>query len=750
VGRVSDLYGRKSLFQAAIVVFLAGSALSGAAASIGELIAFRALQGLGAGGLMTLAMAIVADLVSPRERGRYQGYIQMVFVLASVAGPLLGGVFADHFSWRWVFFVNLPIGAITLVVISTTLDLPAVTRARARIDYAGAALLAAALSCLLLVTTWGGQQHAWTSAQIVGLGIAAVVLLAAFVAQERRAAEPILPLRLFRDPVFDVVSVVLFLTTLSFFAVVVFAPLFLQVVTGASATRSGLLLLALLLAGTVSTALAGRLMTRTGRYKPFPIAGLGIMAVGLLALSTMDAGTSQRTAALFLAVFGLGFGLVSQILTVALQNAVDRRDIGIATASANLFRALGGAVGVAAFGAILATGSTYGSRVSCRPARPGSTRAACRPARSRCTISSRPSRRASPTPSRTRCTRCSSSGRRSPAWACWSCWRSRRSRSAAPAAGSRARRSRPPAPRPRRPADQLTTHPIQNGAHDMARHMDFQTDVLLRGEQSAGAVALVHNTVPAGWAGPPLHHHDFDEAFYVLDGTLTFQLGDELLCVGAGAMAFAPRGVAHTLGERHGTPASYLLACTPAGFERYFDRIAAEQAGIEPLPSALGPIPETIVVGGQIGAGTGAAPAAAPRAERINVLLRSEDSDGAVGVTDNVVGAGAVGPPLHHHDFDEAFYVLEGELTFQLGDELHTRRRGELAFAARGVHHTFANRSGADARVLIVITPGGFERYFDRMAARAAGVDPPASALAGWPEVVKVGPPIGAGTAVGG
>jgi EmrB/QacA subfamily drug resistance transporter len=354
-GRVSDLHGRKSLFQAAIVVFLVGSALSGAAASIGELIAFRALQGLGAGGLMTLAMAIVADLVSPRERGRYQGYIQMVFVLASVAGPLLGGVFADHLSWRWVFFVNLPIGAVTLAVIATTLDLPVVTRGRARIDYAGAALLAAGLSCLLLVSTWGGQQYAWTSAQIAGLGIAAVVLLCAFVAQERRAAEPILPLRLFGDPVFDVVSVVLFLTTLSFFAVVVFVPLFLQVVTGASATRSGLLLLALLLSGTLSTAVAGRLMTRTGRYKPFPIVGLGVMAAGLLALSTMDAGTSQPTAALFLAVFGLGFGLVSQILTVALQNAVDRRDIGIATASANLFRALGGAVGVAAFGAILAS-----------------------------------------------------------------------------------------------------------------------------------------------------------------------------------------------------------------------------------------------------------------------------------------------------------------------------------------------------------------------------------------------------------
>src|SRR5919198_1846783 len=232
-GRISDLYGRKRLFQAAIVVFLLGSALSGASQSLGELIAFRALQGLGAGGLMTLAMAIVADIVSPRERGRYQGYIQMVFVLASVAGPLLGGLFADHLSWRWVFYVNLPIGAVALTVISTTLP-AAVSDRRPRIDWLGAALIAGAITAILLVTTWGGREYAWDSAEIVGLTAAAVVLVLAFVAQERRAAEPILPLRLFRDPVFDVVSAVLFLTTCAFFAAVVFTPLYLQGVTGAS------------------------------------------------------------------------------------------------------------------------------------------------------------------------------------------------------------------------------------------------------------------------------------------------------------------------------------------------------------------------------------------------------------------------------------------------------------------------------------------------------------------------------------
>jgi EmrB/QacA subfamily drug resistance transporter len=352
-GRASDLYGRKPLFLAAIVVFLTGSALSGAAQTLGELIAFRALQGLGAGGLMTLAMAIVGEIVEPRERGRYQGYIQMVFVVASVAGPLLGGVFVDQLSWRWVFYVNLPIGALALAVITTSLHLP-VRRTPVRIDYLGAALLAAGLTCILLVTTWGGQQYAWGSTEILGLAAAAVVLLVAFVAQERRATEPILPLRLFREPVFDIVSAVLFLTTLAFFAVIVFMPVFLQVVTGANATESGLLLLPLLLAGTASTAVAGRVMSRTGRYKVFPVIGLGLMAVGLLLLSRMDAATSQASASARLVVFGLGFGMVSQILTVAIQNAVERRELGIATASANLFRSLGGSVGVAVFGAIFA------------------------------------------------------------------------------------------------------------------------------------------------------------------------------------------------------------------------------------------------------------------------------------------------------------------------------------------------------------------------------------------------------------
>jgi EmrB/QacA subfamily drug resistance transporter len=345
-GRISDLYGRKRLFQAAIAVFLAGSALSGLAQSLGELIGFRALQGLGAGGLMTLAMAIVADIVSPRERGRYQGYIQMTFMVASIAGPLLGGLFTDHASWRWAFYVNVPIGIVALAVITRHLHLETVDRGRPRIDYLGGALLAGGLSSVLLLTVSGGVAYA----------AAAIVLLGAFVLQERRAPEPMLPPRLFREPVFTVVTVSLFLTGCSFFAAIVFMPVFLQLATGASATESGLLLLPMLLSGTGTTALTGRAIARTGRYKVFPVAGLAIMATGLYLMSTLGADTSYALTSVYMVVFGIGFGLVTQVLVLAVQNGVERRDIGIATGSTNLFRALGGSVAVALYGSILAGG----------------------------------------------------------------------------------------------------------------------------------------------------------------------------------------------------------------------------------------------------------------------------------------------------------------------------------------------------------------------------------------------------------
>src|SRR6266536_1357574 len=263
---------------------------------------------------MTLAMATVGDIVSPRERGRYQGYIQTVFVLASVAGPLLGGLFVDHLSWRWAFYANLPIGAVALALLSAYLHLPA-ERRPGRIDFLGAGLLAAAVSSSLLVTVWAGDRYAWRSPQILGLATVALALFGAFVWQERRAPEPVLPLRLFRDRVLVVVSAALFIATLSLFAALVFMPLFLQIVTGTSATRSGLLL-----------------------------------------LSRLGATSSRGTAALFMVVFGLGFGMVTQVLVVAIQNAVDRREIGTASASANLFRAGDGSVGVASYGAVVAIG----------------------------------------------------------------------------------------------------------------------------------------------------------------------------------------------------------------------------------------------------------------------------------------------------------------------------------------------------------------------------------------------------------
>jgi|SRR5215218_270557 len=269
----------------------------------------------------------------------------------------------------------------------------------------------------------------------------------------------------------------------------------------------------------------------------------------------------------------------------------------------------------------------------------------------------------------------------------------------------------------------------------------FETTVLLRGEETAGEIALVRNTVPAGWAGPPLHHHAFDETFYVLDGELTFQLGDELAAAGPSALAFVAGDAVHTLANRGNAAASYLLLCTPAGFERHFDRLAAEDGGIAPPPDAAGAVPETVVVGAPIGDG---APTRRlePSAARVNVLLRAEESGGRLSVMDNRVRPGRPGPPLHRHDFDELFCVLDGELTFQLGDERVTRRAGDIAFAPRGVAHTFGNLSGADARTLIVCTPAGFERYFARMAADEAGLPAPVWAREPTPPVTRLGPPI--------
>ncbi len=351
-GKISDLYGRRRVFEFAIVVFLLGSTLAGFSRSMGQLIAFRAIQGLGAGGLMVMALTIIGDILSPRERGRYQGYMGSVFAFSSVVGPLLGGLFVDHLSWRWVFYINLPIGIAALVVTSFAFNVPFVRRPH-RIDYEGAALLVAAVSCLLLVTVWGGTQYPWGSPTIVTLAAVGTVLLGLFVLREHHAAEPILPLRLFRNRVFTLTGGAAFILGLAMMGGVLFLPLFLQVVTGASATNSGLLLLPLM-AGIVTMSITtGRLITRNGRYKHWPIIGSVFMAAGLFLLSLMDVHTTRWEASLYMLVLGLGLGMVMQVLVIALQNSVEHRDLGAATSSNTFFRSLGGAFGSALFGAIL-------------------------------------------------------------------------------------------------------------------------------------------------------------------------------------------------------------------------------------------------------------------------------------------------------------------------------------------------------------------------------------------------------------
>ncbi|MDX6284974.1 MAG: hypothetical protein QOG53_459 [Frankiales bacterium] len=350
-GKISDLYGRKQVFQAAIIIFLIGSVLSGLAQNMGELIAFRAIQGLGAGGLLTLALVIVADVVSPRERGRYQGYFGAVFALASVGGPLAGGFFVDNLSWRWVFYINVPLGILALVVTSAVLNLP-FRRQEHDIDYLGAGVLVAGVSALLLVTVWGGSQFAWTSPIIIALGIAGVVLLAVFFWWEQRVAEPILPPRLFHNGIFNVASTLMFVLGVSMFGAMIFLPVYLQLVHGASATASGLLLIPMMVGVLVASIGSGRLVSRLGRYKIFPVIGTALMTFGMYLLSHLTLTTSYTTFGIYIAVLGFGMGLIMQNVILAVQNSMDIRDLGVATASVTFFRAMGGAFGVAIFGAI--------------------------------------------------------------------------------------------------------------------------------------------------------------------------------------------------------------------------------------------------------------------------------------------------------------------------------------------------------------------------------------------------------------
>ncbi|GHA67877.1 DHA2 family efflux MFS transporter permease subunit [Streptomyces termitum] len=350
-GKLGDQYGRKKLFQGAIVLFLIGSALCGLARNMPELIAFRAVQGLGGGGLMVLSMAIVGDLVPPRERGRYQGLFGAVFGATSVLGPLLGGLLTQHLSWRWVFYVNLPIGVVALFVIAAVLHIP-VRSTRHTIDYLGTFLIASVATCLVLVASLGGTTWDWGSPQIIGLAVLGAVLLVCFVAVERRAAEPVLPLRLFRVRTFTLVSVISFVIGFAMFGAMTYLPTFLQVVQGVTPTMSGVHMLPMVLGLLLTSTASGQIVSRTGRWKVFPIAGTAVTTIGLLLLHGLTETSPTWEMSLYFFVFGAGLGLVMQVLVLVVQNAVGYEDLGVATSGATFFRSIGASFGVAVFGTL--------------------------------------------------------------------------------------------------------------------------------------------------------------------------------------------------------------------------------------------------------------------------------------------------------------------------------------------------------------------------------------------------------------
>ncbi|WP_438272661.1 DHA2 family efflux MFS transporter permease subunit [Streptomyces uncialis] len=352
-GKLGDQYGRKRLFQTAVVIFLIGSALCGIAQNMPQLIGFRALQGLGGGGLMVLSMAIVGDLVPPRERGRYQGLFGAVFGTTSVLGPLLGGVLTEQLSWRWVFYVNLPLGAVALVVIATSLRIPR-RDTRHTIDYLGTFLIASVATCLVLVASLGGTTWAWDSAPIIGLALLGLLLAVAFVAVERRAAEPVLPLKLFRVRTFTLAAVIGFIIGFAMFGAMTYLPTFLQIVRGVTPTMSGVHMLPMVVGLLLSSTVSGQIVSRTGRWKVFPVAGTGITTIGLLLLHRLDAHTGTAETSAYFFVFGLGLGLVMQVLVLIAQNSVTYEDLGVATSGVTFFRSIGAAFGVAVFGSVFA------------------------------------------------------------------------------------------------------------------------------------------------------------------------------------------------------------------------------------------------------------------------------------------------------------------------------------------------------------------------------------------------------------
>ncbi|MFG2006334.1 DHA2 family efflux MFS transporter permease subunit [Spirillospora sp. NPDC048911] len=350
-GKLGDMYGRKGVFLTSIVIFLIGSMLAGVSQDMTQLIAFRAVQGLGGGGLMVGAFALIASLFPPSEQGKYQGMISAVMGLTMIGGPLIGGFITDNLSWRWCFYVNLPLGALALVMVATVLHLPK-QRSEARIDHLGVALLGTAIASLVLATTWGGSEYAWDSATIIGLGVLAVTAGAAFLFVERRAAEPVLPLGLFRNRNFTLVTLIGFMLGVMMFGAMTFLPLFQQAVQGASATNAGILMMPVFLSMVLINAFAGPFITRTGNYKPIIIVGSVLVTTGVFLLSTMDTGTSRPMSMVFMAFLGAGMGCLMQTTMIVTMQSVELKDIGVASSTATLSRTIGGSIGVAIAGAL--------------------------------------------------------------------------------------------------------------------------------------------------------------------------------------------------------------------------------------------------------------------------------------------------------------------------------------------------------------------------------------------------------------
>jgi EmrB/QacA subfamily drug resistance transporter len=361
-GKLGDQFGRKRLFQFAIVLFLIGSALCGMAHTMTELVIFRGIQGIGAGGLMVNSQAVIGDLVAPADRGRYQGFMQSVFAFATVAGPLVGGVLTQDASWRWVFYVNLPIGAVALVVIALVLKLPPRTGPKPRVDWSGAALLTVGVAALILLTSSGGEGFDWLSPQAVLLVVVAIGTLVAFVFVERRAPEPLFPLRLFRNPVIRISGPLIFVVGFGMLGITTFMPLYQQIVDGVSPTLSGLRLAPLMLAMMVTSVVVGQTIARIGRYRIFPRIGAALLIVGTVLLSLLGLHTSYAFQLLALAVVGVSLGMINPVMVLATQNAVEAGDIGIATSVNTFGRTVGSSFGVAVFGAIFATQLTLSSR----------------------------------------------------------------------------------------------------------------------------------------------------------------------------------------------------------------------------------------------------------------------------------------------------------------------------------------------------------------------------------------------------